>query len=231
MPSKAPYPSRVWPLIGWKTIWIWFPTFRNVKNWLLPLLVPEEFILILPSLAFSPLLENGYQRVRFKITIKLTKLPIPVIFNTFTNDEIIQSRLRIDPVYYPGSFGSCYFRICVLSNKRHCCSNGSRRWCSYDVASCRWWNNPKQSFDPAPSRHSRHSNRYVSSCQIRSTSFRDKFLNSFTVRPTMTETTALGAAMAAVNAEGIDVWSLDSLDRKRHHQRYIHSGCFWIRYI
>ncbi len=42
----------------------------------------------------------------------------------------------------------------------------------------------------------------------------------------MTETTALGAAMAAGNAEGIDVWSLDSLDRKRHHQRYIHSGCF-----
>jgi hypothetical protein len=27
----------------------------------------------------------------------------------------------------------------------------------------------------------------------------------------MTEATALGAAMAAVNAEGIDVWSLDSL--------------------
>ncbi|XP_046456345.1 glycerol kinase-like isoform X1 [Daphnia pulex] len=33
------------------------------------------------------------------------------------------------------------------------------------------------------------------------------------VRPTMTETTALGAAMAAGNAEGIDVWSLDSLDQ------------------
>lgn len=178
-----------------------------------------------------PLLENGYQRVRFEKINKLTELPIPVISNTFTNDEIIQSRWRIDPVYYPGSFGSYYFRICVLSNKRHCWSNGSRRWCSYDVATCRWWNDPKQSFDPAPSRHSRHSNRYVSSCQIRSTSFRDKFLNSFTVRPTMTETTALGAAMAAGNAEGIDVWSLDSLDRKRHHQRYIHSGCFWIRYI
>lgn len=29
----------------------------------------------------------------------------------------------------------------------------------------------------------------------------------------MTETTALGAAMAAGNAEGIDVWSLDSLDQ------------------
>lgn len=34
-----------------------------------------------------------------------------------------------------------------------------------------------------------------------------------TVRPTMTETTALGAAMAAGNAEGIDVWSLESLDQ------------------
>ena len=122
---------------------------------------------------YAPLLENGYQRVRFKKINKLTELPIPVIFNTFTNDEIIQSRWRIDPVYYPGSFGSYYFRICVLSNKRHCWSNGSRRWCSYDVASFRWWNSPKQSFDPAPSRHSRHSNRYVSSCQIRSTSFRD----------------------------------------------------------
>ena len=33
------------------------------------------------------------------------------------------------------------------------------------------------------------------------------------VRPTMTETTALGAAMAAGNAEGINVWSLDSLDQ------------------
>lgn len=33
------------------------------------------------------------------------------------------------------------------------------------------------------------------------------------VRPTMTETTALGAAMAAGNAEGIDVWSLESLDQ------------------
>jgi glycerol kinase len=29
----------------------------------------------------------------------------------------------------------------------------------------------------------------------------------------MTETTALGAAMAAGNAEGIDVWSMDSLDQ------------------
>lgn len=29
----------------------------------------------------------------------------------------------------------------------------------------------------------------------------------------MTETTALGAAMAAGNAEGIGVWSLESLDQ------------------
>ena len=170
------------------------------------------------------------QRVRFKKTNKLTELPIPGYFQNVSWRWNNKESFADYPVYYPGSFGSCYFRICVLSNKRHCWSNGSWRWCSYDVASCRWWNNPKQFFDPAPSRHSRHFNRYVSSCKIRSTSFRDN-LNSFTVTPTMTETTALGAAMAAGNAEGIDVWSLDSLDRKRHHHRYIHSGCFWIRYI
>lgn len=33
------------------------------------------------------------------------------------------------------------------------------------------------------------------------------------VRPTMTESTALGAAIAAGNAEGVGVWKLDCLDR------------------
>lgn len=32
------------------------------------------------------------------------------------------------------------------------------------------------------------------------------------VRPSMTETTALGAAMAAGNAEGVGVWNLGKLD-------------------
>ena len=32
------------------------------------------------------------------------------------------------------------------------------------------------------------------------------------VRPSMTETTALGAAMAAGNAEGVGVWNLEKLD-------------------
>ncbi|ESO93953.1 hypothetical protein LOTGIDRAFT_209470, partial [Lottia gigantea] len=34
------------------------------------------------------------------------------------------------------------------------------------------------------------------------------------VRPSMTETTALGAAMAAGNAEGVDIWNLDNLQSK-----------------
>ncbi len=33
------------------------------------------------------------------------------------------------------------------------------------------------------------------------------------VRPTMTESSALGAAMAAGNAEGIDVWCFETSDR------------------
>ena len=40
----------------------------------------------------------------------------------------------------------------------------------------------------------------------------NNWMNCVPERPSMTETTALGAAMAAGNAEGVNVWSLDQLD-------------------